>query len=136
MQNYFQILYIFTDIFNFYTLSKDLSGFKSTKLVDFQHCFVGFCICDYRNSRHLSQKMPKIYFDISNQRKRFSLMPKKILFPHQGFAREEKKICSLSDPHFLGKKVHSHSRYKLSLICTFDKCNGRDPLTLILHSAS
>ena len=104
LQKYFQILYILTDIFNFYTLSKDLSGFKSTKLVDFQHCFVGFCICDYRNSRHLSQKMPKIYFDISNQRKRFSLMPKKILFPHQGFAREGKKFCSLSDLHFFGQK--------------------------------
>ena len=83
-----------------------------------------------------SKDAQNLFWHFKSKKEIFSLMPKKNLFPHQGFAKEEKKFCSLSDLHFLGKKVHSHSRYKLSLICTFDKCNGRDPLTLILHSAS
>ena len=136
LQNYFQILYSLTrnsDIFNFYLLSKDISGFKCSKLniVLSASAFVIIGTADI-----FLKRCPKFILTFQIKERDFLSHAKKNLFLHQGFAREEKKFCSLSDLHFLGKKVHSHSRYKLGLICTFHKCNGRDPLTLILHSAS
>ena len=83
-----------------------------------------------------SKDAQNLFWHFKSKKEIFSLMPKKIFFHIKVLLGKEKNFVPSRIYIFLGKKVHSHSRYKLSLICTFDKCNGRDPLTLILHSAS